>query len=326
MPFSSEISDDSCACRSGRARTPELPQSLLELQLRTDVVALGDTLEGLALRGTQLETALISTQNETSFISGQGGYGRFMGRGEPWRPLQNRVNLRVSEGAPLNLSRGSGRRDEALPLSVVASDATGKIIHRVQAQSSHDQRLVHSIDVADDDQFNAPQTSLSPNFAPNIIPFTAIRKVRTAWSEMRIEAHLNDLLVDNGEIRQRSLPHVGRNLAWKILPSIVPSFLAFLSDRSIPVVCGVVSQGLLQAACSEIVNVTEIGDLLIASGENSNFVMNLKEQSEIWVLASGNEFWIECYAPSRGIQSVILRDPMSPQSEWRDYLASLPGC
>lgn len=49
-----------------------LPQSLLELQIRADAVALNCSLEELALRGSQFEAALISTQNTAALITGRG--------------------------------------------------------------------------------------------------------------------------------------------------------------------------------------------------------------------------------------------------------------
>jgi hypothetical protein len=49
-----------------------LPQSLLELQIRADAVALNCSLEELALRGSQFEAALIFTQNTVALITGRG--------------------------------------------------------------------------------------------------------------------------------------------------------------------------------------------------------------------------------------------------------------
>ena len=117
--------------------------------------------------------------------------------------------------------------------------------------------------------------------------------------------HLCDLLSDRGRIRQKCLAHVGRNQAWRILTSILPSFLTFLKDHRLSLVRGVPNCGLLQSCGGDIHHVEQCDNLLIVSGKGSHFILDLSQISVAWVVARGEDYRIELYAQSDGIQAFV---------------------
>lgn len=310
-----------CACRLTLARANDLPQTLCDVRAMTDVVPLGHNLEGLALLGTQFEDAFITTQNESAVMTGRGGYGRFMNRGEVWRPLMNRVNLRVSEHSNLALSRCSSVPAQGLPTALIASDRNGNIVHRIHAVSSYDQNIAQALDEDLSEPWPTPRTVVQ---AHNVIQFPAIRQARMNWNEAGVGGHLNDLLSDRGRLRLHTLRHLSADAAWRISPTILPSFLMFLNDRNTPFVRGIVTDGMLQATCGPTTSVTEVDGIQRVSSAKSYFALNCAKLDEVWVIVVGKDYWIECYSHQNGIQSVIMCDPMFPEQDWRGFLSALP--
>ena len=98
------------------------------------------------------------------------------------------------------------------------------------------------------------------------------------------------LLSDRGRIRQKCLANVGRTRAWRILTSILQSFLTFLKDRRFPLVRGVLNCGLLQSCGGDIHHFEQCDNLLTVSGKGSHFVLDLSQISDAWVIARGEDY------------------------------------
>ena len=169
------------------------------------------------------------------------------------------------------------------------------------------------------------QPCLDVPLSDDIIPFGPIMRARDSWDQADMAMHRCDLLSDRGRIRQKCLAHVGRNQAWRILTSNLPSFLTFLKDHRLSLVRGVPDCGLLQSCGGDIHHVEQCDKLLIISDKGSYFVLDLSQVSDAWGIARGEDYWIERYAQSDGIQWVLCMNPSVCDHQWRNFLTALPS-
>ena len=69
---------------------------------------------------------------------------------------------------------------------------------------------------------------------------------------------------------------------------------------------------------------SETGSLLIAEGDKIHFAMDTLAQTDVWMLRSGPDSWIECYGEDGAIRTVLMRDARHSSNEWRSFLAAMP--
>ncbi|MEM1430558.1 MAG: hypothetical protein AAGG09_13975 [Pseudomonadota bacterium] len=301
---------------------PEAPQTLEELTEFTAVELLSADLESLAMVGTYLESALVTTRSPGAMILGQGGYGPFQTAASPWRLCPSRITLRVAVSAPAVLARSEMRPDMRLPGSIVVLDGEGAIWHRVQVVSDHDLRVAASLEAG----APAPDCGReAPDPMPEgVVPLTAIRTARRVWDSADTGEHLNDLLADGGKTRRRCLPHIGTGKAWRCDESVLPSFLEYLCERSIPLMRSVPGHGLLQAQSGALEDVARAGSLLMAACPNGVLTLDMARIDTAWVVVAGRDWQIELYDGAGQALAVLGADPWTDRRHWQSLLASLP--
>ena len=210
--------------------------------------------------GTQLSDALISTRNRAAFIAESGGYGRVTCASERWQSTQKRVNFRFGIDEAVLLFRSNSLAQLGLPDALGCYSGDGQIIHLIQVRTWSDLSIINALELS---SLTPDQPCLDVPLSDDIIPFGPIMGARGSWDQAGMVVHLCDLLSDRGRIRQKCLAHVGRNRAWRILTSILPSFLTFLKDRRFPLVRGVLNCELLQSCGGDIHHVEQCDNLLI---------------------------------------------------------------
>lgn len=296
----------------------ELPGTLKEMQTQVQVVPLGNDIAALALAGVQWENALISTRNDAAIISGHGGYGRYQATDCAFSVTraEHRLDIRVNAEAGPNLSRvvsGSG-----LFTSAFSTDDAEAVQHRVQVNTLHDHAVLSLIETI-------PHAAIPSEAAvSNVLHLSAVRRAREMWDEGNPGNHFNDMLLYQGRRRFQCLPHVGKSRAWQVATHLLGSFLAFLCDRKISVIRGVVAKGILQLDCGPLgADHTSNGVMFMQDGTRS-FAIDTKQVYQLWVAASGLHWQLELYGRDGTALAVFAADPFHPADHWRDLLNALP--
>lgn len=309
--------EGNCACISNA----QLPETITQLRALTQVTDLGQDLESLALIGTQFENALVTTRNNSALISDTGGYGPLQTNDMPFRLNRRRITLRINRNASLNVARSAEDSARDLHASLVATDSTGSVFHRVQYTSAYDTCIANALDA---DTYFVPPAAPHIPLADNIVPLAAIRQARESWDAADAGTHLNDLLIDGGLQRRRCLPHIGKDRCWRVVPDVVASFLCFLSDQKRSFTRMVPAPGLVQAHVGSATEVSMMGEMFIARFGQSMFSLNCADIAEAWVSASGRYWQLELFDAQHKVIAVLAADPMSETGSWNDFLASLP--
>lgn len=293
-----------------------MPDSVQALRACGDLQELGRDLEGWALMGTQLDHALITTRNRGALISGQGGYGPLQTDQMPLRLYQRRVSLRIGTGASLRLGYFTG---VDLPDALVAYDRDDQVRHRVQLRAPMDLCVVRAL---------APDNLCGdlPSDEPtnNVISLHAVRRARAEWDDADAGQHLNDFMYDQGRTRLNTLPHVGRERAWQIVPQVLVSFFTYLQGRGISFARMVPVSGLMQADVGALEQLRKLDQILQGSGMRSSYALDLAQVQSVWVVASARHWQIEIYGHEGRALSILSADPLGNQPLWRDFLLSLP--
>lgn len=304
-----------CQMQARCLGTP-MPDSVQALRSCGDLQELGRDFEGWALMGTQLDHALITTRNAGALISGQGGYGPLQTDQMPLRLCQHRVSLRVGTRAALRLGYFAGRD---LPDALVAYDRDDQLCHRVQLRAPMDLCVARS--VAPDDLCADLPPEESHN---NVVSLHAVRRARAGWDDADAGQHLNDFMYDQGRARLTTLPHVGPQRAWQIVPQVLVSFFTYLQGRGISFARMVPVAGLMQADVGPLEQLRKLDQILQGSGAHSSYALDLGQVQSVWVVASARHWQIEIYGHEGRALSILSADPLGNQPLWRDFLLSLP--
>lgn len=299
----------------------DLPATLHDLRQITQVAELGHDLETLALIGTSFEDALFTTRNGGALISGRGGYGPLQTSNMPFRISRGRVTMRLAAGSQLRLARSAALKERALPGSVIAVDHGGHVHHRVQYVSPNDHCVAQALETIP--ERSVPLQS-PPVISSNVVSLAAIRAARMGWDRADAGIHLNGLLRDGGAERRNSLPHMGRERAWRVIPEVLPSFLAYLCDKHNSFARMVPAAGMLQASAEPIARANQIGSLFMGQGGQSVFSLDCAQICHAWVVASRRYWQLELYDGAGKALAVLADDPHGTAWTWRDLLASLP--
>ncbi|MEM1301758.1 MAG: hypothetical protein AAGH17_04175 [Pseudomonadota bacterium] len=300
---------------------PSLPDTLGALRQTSDVTDIGHSIEPLALVGTLLDNALITTQSSAALISSFGGYGALQPSNGPLRLSRkgHRADIRFAASSQVRVTRNRHGVGSPAPISLTVLDAAGHVRHRVQVRTAADQMAVMSLEPS------APtHPGHSSELGSNVIPLAAIRAAKADWTQQDAGRHLNDFLDRDGATRLKCLPHMGRNRAWRVQASILPSFLTFLRDRRVGCARFVPTSGLMHMDVGTFDDVSELDDVIVTKSGRNTFSMDMKSIASAWVTALGPVWQIELYDADGRAVAVIGADPHANTTIWRDMLSALP--
>ncbi|MCT4607821.1 MAG: hypothetical protein N4A70_01290 [Pelagimonas sp.] len=302
------------------AATP-LPATLEELSQTAVVTELGHDMETLALMGTQFDDVLITTRNSGALVSGGGGYAPLQTTHMPLRLSQRRVSVRVSPLPELRLIHCQGNPETRQPSALAAVDPHGQIHHRVQYVSDFDTSVAQSLPPVPAVALPAQPVRQTPE---NVISLPAVKQARDSWATLDAGQHLNDLIADRGTRRAQTLPYVGRENAWAVLPQVLQSFLGHLDNRRFSFARFVPAKGLLQADVGAFEQARWFGAVFLGSSRRGSFSLDLHQVHSLWVTASPQHWQLEIYDAQDQALAVLAADPLGNTSLWRDFLISLP--
>lgn len=311
-----------CTCWVSGKGGDSLPQTLHDLTQTAETALIGYGFDRLALMGTQFQDALISTQNKGSLIIGRGGYGAYQLSSDPWRLYHKRVTLRfrLSDYAHI-VHSPIAQTDKG---SIAVANQAGAIFHRIQYHDPVDHYLAQMM-AADQDIDDNMSDNIDDRDVENVISLDKVLRVKKTWDHMSLETHLSDVMMHQGQMRLRYLPHVGQNHARKIQKEVLASFLKFLLHHHLALTLMVPSNGMLQCQSGLLTKLEKIKYLLILQSDAHQMAIDQAQLSSIWVIRSGRRCWLEFYGRDQTIQSLIMADPMANDRHWAALLESLPS-
>lgn len=326
-----------CACWISGREGESLPQTLDDLAKTADMALIGYGFDRLALMGTQFQNALITTQNKGALIIGRGGYGAYQLSSDPWRLYRHRVTLRFCLTDYAHIVQTSPQSAEACELKtghIAVANQAGSIFHRIQYYDPVDHYLAQIMAAEQDIGLDMSDTVVPDHYrqdsidcrdGTNVISLDKLLRVKKNWDHMSLETHLSDIMVYQGQMRQKYLPHIGNNHARKIEKDVLGSFLKFLLQHSFALTLMVPSNGMLQCQSSALTRLEKIKYLLILQSEAYQMVIDQAQLSAIWVIRAGRRCWLELYGRDQTIHAVIMADPMANDCHWAELLDSLPS-
>lgn len=317
-------------CCPGCGRAP-LPETLTQLVEDSRAVPLDLDLPGLALLGTALDDAQIITHNHGALVQARGGYGRFQSCGEPFRPSERRIPIRVAEGRNHAIMRSDSDADKRHPAAISVVGRDGRVGHRIQFFSEADWLAACCIDVAAD-QVGAPcdgDMSAEPDCAANIVRLDTVRYVRDRWSVAGFSDHLDDLLLDRRADRMTNLCYVGTARARRVSPAHLASFLSFLCDRQLPFSATVPAAGLIQTLSGRGEALHSAGSVVLCETSRGMFSLDLARVAYAWVTRVGGtgqnpSAMLELYDDTGRCLVLLHADPWSEAANWAAWLEALP--
>ncbi len=289
-----------------------------ELEKQGELVQLDCDLETLGLLGTTLSNAVVTTLNEAAFITASGGYGRYRSTAMPHRLSHSRVNLRFAPDISVRVALYTP--DASLRQSLLISDLTGKISHRIETTDDFDKALLRSIEPSQD----TPNYQIETPKMPEVISLAAVRNARMQWDSRDTGQQLNDILNDAGRTRRTILPHVGSNRARPILPQVLMSFFSYIMRNRVRHVQQVPSHGLIQSALVQSGNVELVNNLVLLHSCEQTMAIDQEQIESIWVTQTGPLSLLEIYGDDGRAIASFGADPNSDIRRWNDLLASLP--
>ncbi|PRY76604.1 hypothetical protein CLV80_10868 [Yoonia maritima] len=303
-----------CLCTSEQP----LPRTLTALRQQGPVTSLGAGLDTLALVGTQLSDSLISTNNGVALLTGRGGYAPYQTSAMPFRLSRNRINMRIAPDVPTNLLRSKDTTNARQ--SLVLACAGGDISHRIETACDYDGRVINAIE-AQNEICAAPQ---APTIPGDVVPLAAVRNARDNWDQRETGHHLNDILLDGGVTRHTTLPYVGKSRAWPVAKQTLTSFVSFLCDRKIGHARLVPGSGFIQGDLATSGTAQMADKILLVSGDNSNFALDLAQIASVWVTRFGRLSQLEIYDEKSRAITILGADPAADITYWNALLESLP--
>ena len=313
--MSNLASSSTCFCTAGK----DTPRTLADQRQLGPLVAVEGDLETLALLGTQLSDALITTNNGAALLTGKGGYGPSQNTSSPFRISRNRINLRVCPCTNVQIFHA---KDTAGSRSLVVATPDGSITHRIVTRSDYDERVITALDDYEEG-FSLPNQS-SSKAASNVVSLSAVRTARENWDRNDTGHHLNDILFDGGATRMHTLPHIGRNKAWQIIPETLPSFISYLLDKRFGHARLVPGSGFIQGDLVREGTASVVGSILLTRSAEQHFALDLDQVAAVWVTRIGPVSQIEIFDVDRRTIAILAADPMTNLPDWNELLASLP--
>lgn len=308
-----------CLCL---AQGAPLPQTLNDLDVAAGLTSLHGDLDALALIGTQLNSSVISTNNGVALLSQTGGYGPMTTTAMPHRLSRKRVNLRIEPYRSVHLALsgmgGNGRQ------TLVVADTAGVIFHRIEVADTFDQAVIRSLDVLGTDS-GGPKDAEHKVAPDNIVSLTAVRCARIKWDDSDTGQHLNDILIDSGKTRLKTLPHIGRNKAWRILPDVLQYFISHLHKSSVDYALNVAGTGLIQSMIATGGTPHMLDDILMVQNEMNSFALDLAQVGSVWITFVAGSHQIEIYSRDGRAVAVLGADPAGDIRHWDTLLCSLPN-
>ena len=307
-----------CLCL---AQGAVLPQTLHDLDASIGLTPLHGDLETLALIGTQINSGIISTNNGVALLSQMGGYASMTTTAMPHRLSLKRINLRVAPHHTVHLARSevsdSGRQ------TLVVADDVGEIYHRIEVAEPYDKAVIAALDA--DSRESRPTQQLAPRMPPiNIVSLSAVLCARATWEGYDTGRHLNDILVDGGKTRSKTLPHIGKNKAWPVLVKALKHFITHLHTSSISYAQNVLGKGLIQSIIAKGGTPRLLDKILIIQNEHHSFALDLMQVDSVWVTTIGLFYQLEIYAADGRTIAVLGADPKGDLRQWNALLCSLP--
>lgn len=303
----------------------EAPRTVSDLSASERVEYVDGDLESVALLGTQLSEALITSNNGAALTSDLGGLAALQTTAHPFRLSDRRMTFRFDPAASVHVLNTSGRAGTKTNLAV--SDTAGTVALKVETNGGYDTRVICVLDAIAPPTEN-PQRRVdarsSDDFAPNIIQLTAIRSARRTWLQNDSGAHLNDLCTDGGVLRSATLPHVGKNKAWRIIAKVLPSFLTYLLQHKIGFAPLVTGSGFILGSVFKNGSPQQLDRMYWIANGPQNFALDITQVAAAWVTVCGPALHVELYDEDRRSIVTLVPDRNVNLKHWNNLLASLP--
>ncbi|WP_417264048.1 hypothetical protein [Celeribacter sp.] len=307
-----------------------MPKTAEALRALDGTVDLDIDLEGLALLGTLFDETQVITRNHAALVQGRGGYAGFQQCGAAWKANKTRINMRVFGTREPLILRNNSQADLRLPAAISVVSADGEICHRVQFFSDMDWLTAQTADI------RAEARAVPPPCAPaqpnNVISLATVRRARAQWGAAHLGDHLDDLIIDQGQTRARSLCYIGRAHARRVTHAYLPSFLSFLCRRRVKFSASVPAEGLIQTLCGQ--GQSCFGDakgIMTCHTDQGIFSLDLPHVAEAWVtrhsFTAATRFGaaLELYDREGRALAVLHADPWSEGATWNSYLEAIPS-
>lgn len=312
MPQTIPSACDACSAQG------ELPRSLSALQASGPVTFVEGDLETVALLGINLDNALITTNNNVALLSGMGGLAAYQDCTKPFRISQRRITLRFNASARVNLALTTGQAGANTVLNTL--DPDGKVSLRIEVNDAHDKRVLCSLKRCS----KTPAPPQPERHPEDVISLGAVRSARDQWATSDSGVHLNDICIDQGRVRRRTLRHVGRHRAWRVDGNVIASFIEFLFDRGLHYVRFVPGDGFVQGDVCRGGTLQLLDRILLATSPSGRFALDMGHVRDCWVTRFGRVSHLELYSDDNRIAAVLAPDPQSDINHWNEMLASLP--